>query len=222
MTEKISVKGLTTTALMTAVLCILGPLSLPIGPVPVSLTNLAIYVILYVVGARRGTIAYLLYLLLGLVGLPVFSGFSGGPAKLFGPTGGYILGFLPMALLIGLFLDRFRKKRILSALVMEAATWIPYLLGTLWLSFQANLTFSAAFAVGVLPFLLVDLVKIILAAVLGPVLYDRVRFFVFFGNEKTLDTRKARTYNKSVCKSESSCPVHTGFQVSIDFMEEKT
>ena len=73
---------ITMTALMAAVTCILAPLSIPIGPVPISFTNLAIYLSLYLLGWKKGTISYLIYLLLGLVGLPVFSGFTGGPAKL--------------------------------------------------------------------------------------------------------------------------------------------
>ena len=82
-------KEITLIGLMAAVTCIAGPLSLalPFSPVPISLTNLAIYVSVYILGMRRGTISYLVYLLLGLVGLPVFSAFTSGPAKLFGPTG---------------------------------------------------------------------------------------------------------------------------------------
>ena len=94
--------AITVTALMTAVTCILAPLSIPIGPVPISLTNLAIYISLYLLGWKRGTISYLIYLLIGLVGIPVFSGFTGGPAKLAGPTGGYIIGFIVMAVIAGL------------------------------------------------------------------------------------------------------------------------
>ncbi|WP_130837597.1 biotin transporter BioY [Lachnoclostridium sp. Marseille-P6806] len=168
---------ITTTALMTAVICILGPLSVPIGPVPISLTNLAIYITMYILGTKRGSIAYLLYLLLGLVGLPVFSGFTGGPGKLFGPTGGYLIGFLPMAFLIGRFLERHGRNVVLSVVVMEAATWLPYLLGTAWLSYSVHMSFAAALAAGVLPFLLVDLIKIVLSALLGPVLKRRLAPF---------------------------------------------
>lgn len=73
---------ITMTALMAAVTCILAPLSIPIGPVPISFTNLAIYLSLYLLGWKRGTISYLVYLLIGLVGVPVFSGFTGGIGKL--------------------------------------------------------------------------------------------------------------------------------------------
>ena len=81
-------KSMVLMALFAALTCVLAPLSIPIGPVPISFTNLVIYFSLYVLGWQRATITYLVYLLLGLVGLPVFSGFAGGIGKLAGPTGG--------------------------------------------------------------------------------------------------------------------------------------
>ena len=95
--QKNKTYALTATALMTAVTCILAPLSVPIGPVPISLTNFVIFLSLYLLNWKKGTLSLLIYLLLGLAGLPVFSGFAGGIAKLAGPTGGYIIGFIPMA-----------------------------------------------------------------------------------------------------------------------------
>ena len=93
---------------MAAVTCILGPLSLaiPVSPVPISLTNLAVYFAIYVLGMKRGTISYCIYLLLGLIGLPVFAAFTGGAGKLFGPTGGYLIGFIFMALICGFFIEK--------------------------------------------------------------------------------------------------------------------
>lgn len=85
--RKTSTYAMVVTALMAAVTCILAPLSVPIGPVPISLTNFAIYLSLYLLDWKKGTLSYLIYLLLGLVGLPVFSGFTGGLAKVAGPTG---------------------------------------------------------------------------------------------------------------------------------------
>lgn len=162
-------------AVMTAVICVLGPLSIPIGPVPISLTNLAIYITLYVLGMKRGTLAYCLYLLIGLVGVPVFSGFTGGPGKLFGPTGGYLLGFIPMAIVAGLVIDRFPKKPVLCVIAMFGATWICYITGTLWLSYSAHMDLAAAFAAGVTPFIIEDLCKMIGAAIIGPVLQSALR-----------------------------------------------
>ena len=74
---------------MTAVTCILGPFSIPLpfSPVPISFTNLAIYLAAYVLGMKACTVSYLIYMLLGMVGVPVFSGFTAGVGKLAGPTG---------------------------------------------------------------------------------------------------------------------------------------
>ena len=113
---------------VTAVTCVLGPLALPIGPVPISLTNLVIYFSLYVLGMKNATISYLVYLLLGLF-LPVFSGGAGGPGKLFGPTGGYLFGFIPMAILGGIVIDRYMDQRVRclsarrSAMALEPHGW---------------------------------------------------------------------------------------------------
>ncbi|MBQ5485317.1 MAG: biotin transporter BioY, partial [Lachnospiraceae bacterium] len=107
---------------------------------------------------------------LGFVGLPVMSGFQGGPAKIIGPTGGYLIGFIPMAILCGLFFQKYYKKVVLCVLVMEASTWIAYIMGSLWLSFQAKMTIPAAFAAGVFPFALEDFLKMVIAGILGPVL----------------------------------------------------
>ena len=162
------------TAIMAAVMCVLGPLSIPIGPVPISLTNFAIYIALYVLGTKRGTMAVLIYLLIGLAGVPVFSGFTSGPAKLAGPTGGYLLGFLPMAFLAGLFIDRFHENYAISVVGMFLATLIPYGVGSLWLAHSAGMSFGQAIAAGVTPFIAEDLVKMVLAAVIGPVLKKRL------------------------------------------------
>ena len=103
--RKITTQQMALVAIMTALTCILAPFSLPIGPVPISLTNLVIYFSLYLLGWKLGTLSYVIYLLIGLVGVPVFSGFTAGPAKLFGPTGGYLIGFIPMAIIAGIVID---------------------------------------------------------------------------------------------------------------------
>lgn len=164
-------------ALMAAVTCILGPLSLaiPISPVPISFTNLAVYFTIYVLGTKNGTISYLIYLLLGLVGLPIFSGFSGGAGKLFGPTGGYLIGFIFMALICGFFIEKWSAKLYLHFIGMILGTAVCYLFGTVWLAFQANMDFSAALAAGVIPFIPGDLVKIIIALLVGPIIRKQLK-----------------------------------------------
>ena len=101
--NRLTVYEMTLTGLMAAVLCVLGPVSLVIGvsPVPISLGTLAVCLAAAVLGPRLGTLSCLLYLLLGLAGLPVFTGYTGGAGKLMGPTGGYLIGYLPLALTAG-------------------------------------------------------------------------------------------------------------------------
>ena len=167
-------KILTGTALMTAVLCILAPMSIPIGPVPVSLTNLTIYFFLYILETRQCAAAYLVYLLLGAAGLPVFSGWAGGLQKLVGPTGGYLIGFLPMIFIAGAVIGRYWKNRFFCIAAMEVSIWVPYLLGTAWLAVSAGMDFGKALGIGVLPFIAVDLLKMCVAAVVGPEIRKRL------------------------------------------------
>ena len=160
-------------AVMTAVTCVLAPLSIPIGPVPISLTNFAIYLSLYLLDWKKGTISYILYLLLGLVGLPVFSGFTGGIGKLAGPTGGYIIGFIPMAIVAGIIIDKFHQRWI-QILAMIIGTAICYAFGTAWFCIQAGYTVSAALAVCVIPFIPADLIKMVIAMIIGPEIRKRL------------------------------------------------
>ncbi len=165
--------AMVSTALMTAVTCILAPLSVPIGPVPISFTNLAIYISLYLLDWKRGTVSYFLYLLIGFAGLPVFSGFTGGVAKLAGPTGGYIVGFIPMAIIAGIVIDHFHQ-RWLQLLGMIVGTAICYALGTAWFCMQSGYTVSAALAVCVIPFIPADLIKMLIAMTIGPEIRRRM------------------------------------------------
>jgi biotin transport system substrate-specific component len=174
MSKKPNVYQITIIGLMTAVICILGPLSIPVGVIPISFTNFAIYFALYILGAKKATMSFIIYMLIGLVGAPVFSGFSGGPAKLLGPTGGYIIGFLFMALISGFFIDRFIDKWYLCVFGMILGTAVCYTFGTVWLSYQADLSMSAALALGVIPFIPADLVKIIIVAFIGPQIRERL------------------------------------------------
>lgn len=174
-----TVKRMSLIGVMTAVTCILGPLSIPLpfSPVPISFTNLAIYLAVYALGMKGGTISYLLYLLLGCVGIPVFSGFTGGVGKLAGPTGGYLVGFIFMALLSGAVLERFPGKKLLHAAGMAAGTAICYVFGTVWLAGQMHISFLAGFGVGVIPYLPGDALKILAAVIVGSRLRREIQRF---------------------------------------------
>ncbi|RBP44114.1 biotin transporter BioY [Garciella nitratireducens] len=166
--KKSNVYQMVIIAVMAAVMCILGPLSIPIGIVPISFTNLAIYFALYILGRKRGTMSYIIYMFIGFIGIPVFSGFTGGPSKLLGPTGGYLIGFILMAIFAGFFIDRFIDKRYLCFIGMVLGTIICYLFGSIWLSYQGNMSIYAALNAGVIPFIPGDLVKIFIATLVGP------------------------------------------------------
>ena len=153
---------------MTAVTCIAAPFSIPIpvSPVPLSLTTFILYLSVYILGTRNAFISYVIYLLLGLVGLPVFSGFSGGFAK---------IGFLFMIPLTGILFEKTGKSFWKQFGAMVLGTLVCYLFGTVWLCLQLNLDFIGGLGVGVIPYLPGDTAKIILAALIGPVIVKALK-----------------------------------------------
>lgn len=165
--KKANIYEMTTCALFAAIMCIFGPMSVPIGPIPVSLTNLVIYIAIFVLGTRGTLISYLVYLLLGAFGLPVFSGYSGGLGKIAGPTGGYLIGFIFMILLAGFVMQLSKSNPIITAIGMIFATVIAYAFGTVWFMIIAKYTLVEALTVCVVPFIPFDLGKIIIATILG-------------------------------------------------------
>ena len=174
---KSSPRRLVLIAMMTAITCILAPLSIPIpvSPVPISLTNLVLLISVYILGWKDASISFIIYLLLGLAGLPVFSGFSGGLGKIAGPTGGYLAGFIFMTVIAGLAVDIFSGKRLPAVIGMALGTAVAYAFGTAWLAIQMDLTYISALSIGVLPYLAGDTLKIILAVIAGPMLKKRLR-----------------------------------------------
>ena len=159
-------------ALMTALLCILAPLSIPIGPVPVSLQTLILFFTVFLLGTKGALLSYLVYLLLGCAGLPVFAGYAAGFGRLAGPTGGYLVGFFPMILIAGLFYEKSKKLSglrgpVLTMIGMILGTAVAYAFGTLWFVLQMQCTWQYAFGICVLPFIPFDLIKMVLAIVLG-------------------------------------------------------
>ena len=164
------VKDMTLTAVMAALICVAGPLTVAVGPVPLSLATFAVYLAGAILGKKRGTIAAGLYLVIGIIGVPVFSGFSGGFQKLAGVTGGYLVGYLPCAVLTGLGAERAERegrKWVLPAMTV-LGTVILYIVGTAWFMIQTKNTLGAALGLCVLPFLPGDAVKIAAVALITP------------------------------------------------------
>lgn len=170
--KKISTYLMARIAIITALLCVLAPFSIPIpfSPVPLSLTNFVIFLSLFILKWKPALISVGIYLLIGLVGLPVFSGFSGGFAKIAGPTGGYLIGFIPMVIVAGIIFSYGKDKKnwymyyAIGALLGEI---ILYVLGTAWLSYGLGVGFYEGLFIGVIPYLPGDIIKLVIAAKIG-------------------------------------------------------
>ena len=167
MSRKMKTLDMTTIAVMAALICVAGPLTIPAGPIPLSLATFAVYLAGSVLGRKKGTIAVGLYLLIGIIGVPVFSGFSGGFQKLAGVTGGYLVGYLPCAYMSGEGVEK--REQIgwwYHPLMMIAGTALLYLVGTVNFMLHTGNGLGAALALCVVPFLIGDAVKIAAAALL--------------------------------------------------------
>lgn len=162
--------------LMTAVICVLGPVSfpLPISPVPVSLGVLGILLASYLLGMKWGTVSCLVYLLIGLAGVPVFTGFSGGLGKVLGPTGGYLIGYIFLSLFTGFSAGKWPAKWPLHLAGMILGAAAMYLFGTLWLAYLMKYSFLEALWAGVILYIPADLIKMVITLSLGGLIRRRL------------------------------------------------
>lgn len=163
-------KNMARCALFAALMCLCAWISLPVGQNPITLQTFALFLTLELLGGQYGTLVCLVYLLLGAVGLPVFSGFRGGLSMLLGSTGGYLWGFLLCALLYWLLSALFGKK--LSPVFHFPGLAACYALGTFWFYWvylHAGSDLSIGFVIlkCVVPFVLPDLLKLFLALALA-------------------------------------------------------
>lgn len=149
---------------------------IPFSPVPITGQTFAVLLVGAALGSRRGAASLLLYLAEGSVGLPVFAGGAAGAARLLGPTGGYLVGFVAAAYVIGLFAERGLDRRWTSALpVFLLGNLIIYAAGVAWLARFVGL--PQAVLSGVVPFVLLDAVKAVLAAAALPSGWRMVQAF---------------------------------------------
>lgn len=145
-------------------------LSIP-APVPFTLQTMGVFAAVGILGGRRGTLAVLTYILLGAVGVPVFAGFSGGIGPLLGSTGGYILGFLVSALVMWAIEALFGSNKPVLAISMVLGLAACYCVGTLWFMVvytrsTGPIGLAAVLSWCVTPFVIPDLMKIVLAMLL--------------------------------------------------------
>ena len=165
----LKIKTITSIGLMTAILCIISPFAfpLPFSPVPITFSTLALCLCVFLLGIYKSIICGLLYLLIGAIGLPVFAGFTGGIGRLFGPTGGYLIGYLLLLLIFGYFSNKGNYRFSFCMLGMALGSLSCYLFGSLWLSISTDISFVQALLIGVVPYLPADIAKMFLAYAIG-------------------------------------------------------
>lgn len=169
MKSKMNTREMTKTALCVALLCVASYISFPIPFTPIVITaqTLVVHLLALLLAPWYSLAAVGVYLLLGAIGLPVFAGGNAGMGVLFGPTGGYILGFLVSAPLVSL--TKGKKVNLARYLVSTIAvgTVVIYLLGTVMFSIQQQISFVKALSLAVIPFIPGDVIKCVLASVIG-------------------------------------------------------
>lgn len=165
----------TASALLVSLTAILAQLQIPLPAVPLSLTTLGVFLSGALLTPRASFFAMAAYVLLGALGVPVFSGFLAGPSVLFGPTGGFLLAFPFCAALIGHLIRRFGFSRASLSAAIAAATLLSYLSGTAYFTALTGTGLSGSLAVCVLPFIPGDLAKGALCVLLAVRLRAAVR-----------------------------------------------
>ncbi len=157
-----------------AITAVLSQVSVPIGPVPISCSLIAVYLSGLLLSVKPALFSQVVYLLLGVIGVPVFAGFQSGVARLAGPTGGYLAVYPILAVLISAMMLFYDKKLANTALPIRAvylagtlllALLVCYAAGTAWFTVFSGSTFQKALSLTVLPFIPGDIAKIVLCIV---------------------------------------------------------
>ena len=155
------IRDLSKAALVSALLCIISPFTIPAGVVPLSLSTFMVFIAAIILKPAYATAAVAVYIMLGAFGLPVFSGANGGIGVFFGATGGFLTGYVP-----GVFAASFLKNKIGIPLSLIIATFIIYVFGIIWLAVvTGNTLLQSAFVC--IPFLPGDALKIVGAYIIG-------------------------------------------------------
>lgn len=150
-------------SLMAALIAVGAYVHIPIGPVPIVLQNLFVFLAGLLLGSRWGLASMGIYLLVGALGIPVFSGGRGGIAHFMGPTGGYLIGFAASAFLAGFISERLAHRRFGDVFALVAAVAAVYIFGVPWLKFVTGMTWTKACIAGMVPFLPGDALKAVAA-----------------------------------------------------------
>jgi biotin transport system substrate-specific component len=156
-------------ALFAALAAVFSQIVIPIGPVPINLATFAVFCAGALLGSKLGALSLAVYVLLGAAGAPVFAMFRGGLSALAGPTGGYIIGYVPAAFLTGLLIEKTNKKNklYLYLTAMLAGMLTCFSLGTAWFVVSTDTGVAEALMICVIPFLPGDFLKIAASALLA-------------------------------------------------------
>ena len=178
--KKSATYSIVITALFAALTAVFSQISIPIGPVPINLAMLSVFVAGGLLGIRRAMISQLVYVLLGAVGVPVFAGFKGGFAALAGPTGGYIIGYILAEGTIALICHFWNKKVVALIVAMVAGLAVCYAFGTAWFMviYMKNtgpVGLMTVLGWCVFPFIIPDLVKMALAIAITKAVSLRIK-----------------------------------------------
>ncbi len=178
----LTVQDMALMAVFVALMAVCSWISIPIGPVPFTLQTFAVFATAGLLGTKRGTIAVVVYILLGLVGAPVFSQFTAGPGVLAGPTGGYIIGFIFTALIIGVITDLFQKSKPWSNIIMMVIAMILgdivcFVIGTIQFMYVAGTGLAESLTLCVIPYIIPDMIKIVVATIIVDRIKQYVRLF---------------------------------------------
>jgi len=157
-------------SLFVALIAVGAFIAIPIGPVPIVLQNLFVLLAGLILGPLWGLACVAVYLIIGLAGLPVFAGGTSGLGKLFGPTGGYLLGYLPCVFITASVSKALGKKTAFDILAMVLGSLIVYAAGVPWLKAVTGMSLEKAVMAGMVPFLVGDALKIMAAAFLAKTL----------------------------------------------------
>ena len=163
------------TSLMAALMTAGAYISIPVGPVPIVLQNMFVFLAGLLLGSRWGLAGVGVYLLAGACGLPVFAGGMGGIGRIIGPTGGYLIGYLPAVFVIGYISEKGNNRISWDIAGMVIGSIVLYACGVTWLKTLTAMPWSKAFAVGMLPFLIGDALKIVAAAAIARALRPIIR-----------------------------------------------
>lgn len=174
MKASVQIRSAVLCGLFAAITAVFSQISLPIGPVPSSCSLIAVFLAGLFLPVKTAALSQVVYLLLGVVGVPVFAGFQSGAARLAGPTGGYLIVYPVIALILSLAMLLYDKKLVQKALAARAAYVVGVLLlslvicyatGTAWFTVFSGSGFRKALTLTVIPFIAGDIVKIVLCTV---------------------------------------------------------